>query len=168
MNTLLLETILSSGPTLQLVQGDITAETTDAIVNAANEHLQHGAGVAGASGDNGMGVSGVCPSCSIQPALIWDQTIDPEDPESTLPTGGSFQMSDAACAGFFTDLVDLGVGIGARLRIGFRLRVSFGGRVGGGASVVAGAGEGSEQDAKGKQGAVHRFLLSIRGRDAGG
>ncbi len=48
MNTLLIETVLSSGPTLQLVQGDITAETTDAIVNAANEHLQHGAGVAGA------------------------------------------------------------------------------------------------------------------------
>ena len=48
MNTLLIETALSSGPTLQLVQGDITAETTEAIVNAANETLKHGAGVAGA------------------------------------------------------------------------------------------------------------------------
>ncbi len=48
MNTILNETVLPSGPTLQLVQGDITAEMTDAIVNAANEHLQHGAGVAGA------------------------------------------------------------------------------------------------------------------------
>jgi len=48
VNTLLIETALSSGPTLQLVQGDITAETTEAIVNAANETLKHGAGVAGA------------------------------------------------------------------------------------------------------------------------
>jgi O-acetyl-ADP-ribose deacetylase (regulator of RNase III) len=42
------ETILPSGQILQLVRGDITAETTDAIVNAANAQLQHGAGVAGA------------------------------------------------------------------------------------------------------------------------
>ena len=48
MNTLLTETVLPSGQILQLVQGDITAETTDAIVNAANTYLQHGAGVAGA------------------------------------------------------------------------------------------------------------------------
>ena len=48
MNTLLAENILLSGQILQLVRGDITAETTDAIVNAANKYLQHGAGVAGA------------------------------------------------------------------------------------------------------------------------
>jgi len=48
VNRLVKETILPAGQTLQLVQGDITAETTDAIVNAANAHLQHGAGVAGA------------------------------------------------------------------------------------------------------------------------
>jgi O-acetyl-ADP-ribose deacetylase (regulator of RNase III) len=48
VNTLLAETMLPSGQTLQLVEGDITAETTGAIVNAANKHLQHGAGVAGA------------------------------------------------------------------------------------------------------------------------
>jgi O-acetyl-ADP-ribose deacetylase (regulator of RNase III) len=33
---------------IRLVQGDITEQKTDAIVNAANSHLQHGGGVAGA------------------------------------------------------------------------------------------------------------------------
>lgn len=36
------------GKTLRLVQGDITERDVDAIVNAANEHLQHGGGVAAA------------------------------------------------------------------------------------------------------------------------
>ncbi len=37
-----------AGRSLQVWLGDITAETTAAIVNAANEHLAHGGGVAGA------------------------------------------------------------------------------------------------------------------------
>jgi O-acetyl-ADP-ribose deacetylase (regulator of RNase III) len=48
VNTVLAEAGFSSGQTFQLVQGDITAETTEAIVNAANPALRHGAGVAGA------------------------------------------------------------------------------------------------------------------------
>lgn len=48
MNTVLHEITLPSGPTIQLVHGDLTQEQVDAIVNAANAHLQHGGGVAAA------------------------------------------------------------------------------------------------------------------------
>jgi len=48
MNQTFMDYIFPSGQKLQIAQGDITAETVDAIVNAANCHLAHGAGVAGA------------------------------------------------------------------------------------------------------------------------
>ena len=38
---------------LMVLQGDITAQEVDAVVNAANAHLRHGAGVAGAIVRNG-------------------------------------------------------------------------------------------------------------------
>jgi O-acetyl-ADP-ribose deacetylase (regulator of RNase III) len=48
MNTIHAKLTFPSGQRLEIVQGDITEEPVDAIVNAANSHLQHGAGVAGA------------------------------------------------------------------------------------------------------------------------
>jgi O-acetyl-ADP-ribose deacetylase (regulator of RNase III) len=48
MNRILEETNLPGGHTLQIVEGDLTQEKVDAIVNAANSQLQHGGGVAGA------------------------------------------------------------------------------------------------------------------------
>ena len=45
---ILFEGTTESGTTLRAVQGDLTQEPVDAIVNAANGHLAHGGGVAGA------------------------------------------------------------------------------------------------------------------------
>jgi len=39
---------LYNDKTIRLVKGDITERNVDTIVNAANSHLKHGAGVAGA------------------------------------------------------------------------------------------------------------------------
>ena len=53
MNTVLKERSLPTGQSIQIIQGDITFEEVDAIVNAANEHLQHGGGVAWAISKGG-------------------------------------------------------------------------------------------------------------------
>lgn len=53
MNSVLVEKIFSSGQSLQIVEGDITTEEVDAIVNAANEQLAHGGGVAWAISKKG-------------------------------------------------------------------------------------------------------------------
>lgn len=53
MNSVLFGKKLPSGQTVQIVQGDITTEEVDVIVNAANERLQHGGGVAWAISKKG-------------------------------------------------------------------------------------------------------------------
>lgn len=53
MNRILEEKEFTHGRSLQLVQGDLTMEAVDAIVNAANSQLQHGGGVAGAIAKRG-------------------------------------------------------------------------------------------------------------------
>jgi O-acetyl-ADP-ribose deacetylase (regulator of RNase III) len=47
MNRVLKEMTLTKDVLLQLVQGDLTEEHVDAIVNAANQYLSHGGGIAG-------------------------------------------------------------------------------------------------------------------------
>ena len=53
MNTILVEKKLLTGQALQIAKGDITTDEVDAIVNAANEQLQHGGGVAWAISKRG-------------------------------------------------------------------------------------------------------------------
>jgi len=53
MSLLIVDHSYASGQRLQIVQGDLTRETTAAIVNAANTQLQHGGGIAGAILRNG-------------------------------------------------------------------------------------------------------------------
>jgi O-acetyl-ADP-ribose deacetylase len=48
MEDILRQVDFPGGVVLQLVHGDLTEQRLDAIVNAANAHLQHGGGVAGA------------------------------------------------------------------------------------------------------------------------
>ena len=50
---MLVEKTFQSGQSLQIVQGDITTEEVDAIVNAANEQLAHSGGVAWAISKKG-------------------------------------------------------------------------------------------------------------------
>jgi O-acetyl-ADP-ribose deacetylase (regulator of RNase III) len=48
MRRVLFEGQMPGGQVVRVVQNDLTEEAVDAIVNAANQHLAHGGGVAGA------------------------------------------------------------------------------------------------------------------------
>lgn len=56
MSLILRQKLFSPEQEFQITQGDITEERVDAIVNAANSHLQHGGGVAGVIARRGGGV----------------------------------------------------------------------------------------------------------------
>ena len=81
MNQLIREQILESGKHLQLIRGDITEERVDAIVNAANAHLQHAGGVAGAISRNGG------PEIQIE-SDAWIQKFGPISHQSPAYTSG--------------------------------------------------------------------------------
>ena len=56
MNVQIIEHSLPTNQIIQIIQGDITTEKVDAVVNAANEHLQHAGGVAWAISKKGGAV----------------------------------------------------------------------------------------------------------------
>lgn len=80
-NTVLFEHTLSTGKVVRVVRGDITTETTDAIVNAANERLMHGGGVAGAISRKGGRIIQ-------QESDAWVQQHGPVSTGSTAITSG--------------------------------------------------------------------------------
>lgn len=86
---------------------DWESHLSDPYMGGVASHGTCCGGVAAARGDNGFGVSGVCPHCTLLPALFWD----PASGDSGLPTSGGFMASDAVLATLFTDIVDLGAGV---------------------------------------------------------
>ena len=86
MRAILFEGQVESGQTFRVVQGDLTQEPVDAIVNAANRHLMHGGGVAGAISRRGG------PSIQRE-STAWVRTHGPVHTGSAAITGAG----DLAC-----------------------------------------------------------------------
>ena len=80
MGKIIREYLLANGVLLHIVQGDITREQVDAIVNAANSYLQHGGGVAGAIVHQGGNVIQ-------QESDVWVQQHGPVSHETPAFTG---------------------------------------------------------------------------------
>ena len=81
MSQIFAQHTLPIGQALRLVLGDITEETVDVIVNAANERLAHGGGVAGAIARKGG------PSIQAE-SDEWVQRHGPVSHERPAITGG--------------------------------------------------------------------------------
>ena len=81
MNETLKTVELAPGLTVQLVQGDITGAQVDGIVNAANDRLQHGGGVAGVIARRGG------PSIQRE-STAWVKEHGPVDHATPAVTGG--------------------------------------------------------------------------------
>lgn len=81
VNKVLLTRPLTGDRTLSVVEGDITVEQVDAVVNAANEMLVHGGGIAGAIALQG-GVS------VVEESRAWVRSHGPVPTGSAAITGG--------------------------------------------------------------------------------
>ena len=65
----------ASGPTVEAVLGDITAEEVDAIVNPANTRLSYGGGVSGVPGSGAWRRWGWTRPCSGEKGAVEDQAV---------------------------------------------------------------------------------------------
>jgi O-acetyl-ADP-ribose deacetylase (regulator of RNase III) len=135
MNSIIVEKKLSTNQTLQIVQGDITIEEVDAIVNAANEDLQHGGGVAWAISKKGGAAiqaesddwirkrgtvshalpawtsSGLLPSRYIIHAVgpIWGETSDDDQNLSDAVTGSLRVADELKCKSISMPAISTGI-----------------------------------------------------------
>ncbi len=136
MNTVLVEHVLPTGQTIQIVRGDITIESVDAIVNAANEQLQHGGGVAWAiSNKGGTAIQnesddwirrhgpvshshpawtsgGLLPAKFVIHAVgpVWLNGRDEEDQKLEMAVTGSLRMADELkCASIALPAISTGI-----------------------------------------------------------
>ncbi len=135
MNSIIVERKLSTQQTLQIVQGDITLEEVDAIVNAANENLQHGGGVAWAISKKGGDViqkesdewirkhgqvshalpawtsSGSLPSRYVIHAVgpVWGETSDDDKNLSDAVTGSLKVADELKCKSISMPAISTGI-----------------------------------------------------------
>ncbi|KXK12528.1 MAG: Appr-1-p processing protein [Chloroflexi bacterium OLB14] len=135
MNSIIVERKLSTNQTLQIVQGDITLEEVDAIVNAANENLQHGGGVAWAISKKGGDViqkesddwirkhgqvshalpawtsSGSLPSRYVIHAVgpVWGETSDDDKNLSDAVTGSLKVADELKCKSISMPAISTGI-----------------------------------------------------------
>lgn len=135
MNSVVVEKKISNTHTLQIVRGDITIEEVDAIVNAANEQLSHGGGVAWAISKKGGDTiqkesddwirkhgfvshalpawtsSGLLPSKYIIHAVgpVWGETSDDDKNLSDAVTGSLRVADELKCKSISMPAISTGI-----------------------------------------------------------